>query len=63
MFVILVSYLVLVWLLFSKFKLIRLTWPSGIVAGVVGIFILAVFMALLNYLTPGRVVVGSRVVE
>ncbi|MGY4310869.1 HlyD family secretion protein [Bradyrhizobium sp. JR3.5] len=64
MFIILVSYLVLIWLAFSKFKLIRLTWPSGIVAALAGIGILAVFMAMLNYLTPnGRIVVVSRVVE
>ena len=52
MFIILVSYLVLVWLVFSKFKLIRLTWPSGIVAGLAGVLILAAFVAMLNYLTP-----------
>ncbi|QIG91472.1 HlyD family secretion protein [Bradyrhizobium sp. 6(2017)] len=64
MFIILVSYLVLIWLAFSKFKLIRLTWSSGAVAALAGIAILAVFMAMLNYLTPnGRVVVVSRVVE
>ena len=64
MLIILVSYLVLIWLVFSKFKLIRLTWSSGIVAALAGIVILAVFMAMLNYLTPnGRVVVVSRVVE
>ena len=64
MFIILVSYLVLVWLAFSKLKLIRLTWSSGTVAALAGIAILAVFMAMLNYLTPnGRVVVVSRVVE
>jgi len=64
MFIILVSYLVLVWLVFSKFKLIRLTWPSGIVAGLAGVLILAAFVAMLNYLTPtGRVVIVSRVVE
>jgi multidrug resistance efflux pump len=64
MFIILVSYLVLIWLAFSKFKLIRLTWSSGTVAALAGIAILVVFMAMLNYLTPnGRVVVVSRVVE
>ncbi|MET4176930.1 MULTISPECIES: hypothetical protein [unclassified Bradyrhizobium] len=43
MFIILVSYLVLIWLAFSKFKLIRLTWSSGAVAALAGIAILAVF--------------------
>lgn len=64
MLIILITYLILIWLLFSKLKLIRLTWGTGIVASVIGIFILAVFGALLNSLTPsGRIVVGSRVVE
>ena len=49
MFIILVSYLVLVWLAFSKFKLIRLTWSSGTVVALAGIVILAVFMAMLNF--------------
>ena len=52
MLIILVSYLVLIWLVFSKFKLIRLTWSSGTVAALAGIVILAVFVAMLNYLTP-----------
>lgn len=64
MLIILVTYLVLVWLLFSKLKLIRLTWLTGIVATLAGILILAAFAAFLNSLTPtGRIVVGSRVVE
>lgn len=64
MLIVLISYLVLVWLLFSKLKLVRLTWLTGAVATLAGIFILAVFAALLNSLTPtGRVVIGSRVVE
>jgi hypothetical protein len=64
MLILLVSYLILIWLAFSKFKLIRLTWSSGTVAALAGIVILAVFVAMLNYLTPtGRVVVVSRVVE
>ncbi|MGH6755047.1 MAG: HlyD family secretion protein [Bradyrhizobium sp.] len=64
MLIILVTYLVLVWLLFSKLKLIRLTWVTGGLATLTGVLILAVFAALLNSLTPtGRIVVGSRVVE
>jgi len=64
MVIILVTYLVLVWLLFFKLKLLRLTWMTGALATLVGLFILAVFAALLNTLTPtGRIVVGSRVVE
>jgi len=64
MVIILVSYLLLVWLFFFKLKLLRLTWMSGALATLVGIFILAAFAALLNSRTPtGRIVVGSRVVE
>ena len=64
MLIILISYLVLVWLLFSKLELVRLTWTTGILATLIGTFILAVFGALLNSLTPsGRIVVASRVVE
>jgi multidrug resistance efflux pump len=64
MLIILTLYLVLVWLLFSKLGLIQLTWLSGSLATLAGIFILAVFAALLNSLTPtGPIVVGSRVVE
>jgi len=64
MVIILISYLGLIWLFFSRLKLIRLTWVSGSLAALIGVFILAVFAALLNSLTPtGRIVVGSRVVE
>jgi multidrug resistance efflux pump len=64
MLIILTLYVTLVWLLFSKLKLVRLDWVSGTVAAVIGVFILAVFLALLNYLTPsGTITVVSRVVE
>lgn len=64
MLIIFVTYLVLVWRLFWKLKLVRLTWLTGAAATLAGIFILAVFVAPLNSLTPtGRVVIGSRVVE
>jgi multidrug resistance efflux pump len=47
-----------------KFKLVRWGWLSGAVSVLVGVFILATFMALFNYLTPsGRVTVTGRVVE
>jgi multidrug resistance efflux pump len=62
--IIAVLYLVLVWLVFSKLKLVRWGWFSGTVAALIGIFILAVFVALLNNLAPtGRITVSSRVVE
>ena len=42
----------------------RLTWISGSVAGMIGAFILAVFLSLLNYLTPsGSITVSGRAVE
>jgi multidrug resistance efflux pump len=62
--IILCIYIVGLWLVFSKFKLVRWGWPSGIVAVLAGAFILAVFLALFNYLTPsGKVTVAGRVVE
>lgn len=64
MVIIAALYLVLVWLVFSRLKLIRWGWFSGTVTALLGVFILAVFVALLNYLTPsGRIVVVGRVVE
>jgi multidrug resistance efflux pump len=52
------------WLIFSRFKLVRWGWLSGTVAVLVGVFILATFLVLFNYLTPsGRVTVTGRVVE
>jgi multidrug resistance efflux pump len=64
MVIILCLYVVALWLLFSKFKLVRWGWLSGTVAVLVGVFILATFLALFNYLTPsGRVTVTGRVVE
>src|ERR1700730_3754921 len=62
--IILCLYVVALWLVFSKFKLVRWGWLSGTVAVLMGAFILAVFLALFNYLTPsGRVTVAGRVVE
>jgi multidrug resistance efflux pump len=64
MLIILTLYIVLVWLLFSKLKLVKWGWGSGTVTVLIGAFILAVFLALFNYLTPsGSFVVGSRVAE
>jgi len=57
-------YLILVWLVFSKLKLVRLTWATGTIAGAIGVLILAVFVGLLNYLAPtGKITVAGRVVE
>jgi multidrug resistance efflux pump len=64
MVIILCLYVVALWLVFSKIKLVRWGWLSGTVSVLVGVFILATFLALFNYLTPsGRVTVTGRVVE
>ncbi len=64
MLIILLLYVFLIWLLFSRLRLIRLGWVSGTIAALVGVAILATFLALFNYLTPsGRFVVVSRVIE
>jgi multidrug resistance efflux pump len=64
MIIILCLYIVALWVVFSKFKLVRWGWLSGTVSVLVGVFILAIFLALFNYLTPsGRVTVAGRVVE
>ncbi|MBE0704317.1 MAG: HlyD family secretion protein, partial [Afipia sp.] len=64
MLIILTLYIILVWLLFAKLKLVKWGWGSGTVAVLIGAFILAVFMAMFNYLTPsGSFVVVSRVME
>jgi multidrug resistance efflux pump len=64
MIIILCLYIVALWLVFSKFKLVRWGWLSGTVAVLVGVFILATFLAFFNYLMPsGRVTVTGRVVE
>ncbi|MEH2556236.1 multidrug resistance efflux pump [Bradyrhizobium algeriense] len=64
MFIILLLYVVLLWLVFSKLKLVRWGWGSGTVAVLIGASILAVFLAMFNYLTPsGSFVVISRVAE
>jgi multidrug resistance efflux pump len=64
MLIILGLYVVLVWLVFSKLRLLKLGWFSGGVAVLIGGFILAVFLTLFNYLTPtGRFVIVGRVAE
>ena len=62
--IILCLYFAALWLIFSRFKLIRWGWLSGTVSILVGALILATFLALFNYLTPsGRITVIGRVVE
>src|SRR6266550_1577136 len=62
--IILCLYVVALWLVFSRFKLVRWGWLSGTISILIGAFILATFLALFNYLTPsGKVTVAGRVVE
>ena len=64
MLIILCLYIVALWLVFSKFKLVRWGWLSGAISVLIGAFILATFLALFNYLTPaGKVTVTGKVVE
>lgn len=64
MVIVAVLYLVLVWLVFFRLKLLPWNWTWGSFAAVVGVGIVATFAALLNTLTPsGRIVVVGRVVE
>ena len=64
MLIILTLYVVLVWLVFSRLKLLRWGWGSGTATVLIGAFILSVFVALFNYLTPsGSFVVIFRVME
>jgi hypothetical protein len=64
MLIILCLYIVALWLVFSKFRLVKWGWLSGTISLLIGGFILATFLALFNYLTPsGRVTVTGRVVE
>ncbi len=64
MVIVLCLYLGLVWLVFSRLKLVKWGWSSGAITVFAGAMILAVFMALFNYLTPsGQLTVLGRVVE
>ncbi len=52
------------WAVFSRFKLVRWGWLSGTISILIGAFILAIFLALFNNLTPsGKVTVAGRVIE
>jgi len=64
MVIIAVLYGFLVWLVFSKMKLVRWGWLSGTIAVLIGAAILGTFLALLNTYAPsGPIVVSGRVVE
>jgi multidrug resistance efflux pump len=64
MIIVALLYSVLVWLIFFRFKLLPWNWPWRIVAALLGCFLIAFFLGLLNTLTPaGRFAVVGRVVE
>jgi multidrug resistance efflux pump len=64
MLIIAALYAILIWLLFSKLELLRWGWLSGTLSVLIGMFILAAFVAMFNYLTPsGSFVIVARVVE
>ena len=64
MLIILGLYVVLLWLVFSKFNWSGWDGFPGTLAALGGAFILAVFLAMFNHLTPsGNFTVASRVIE
>src|SRR4051812_838099 len=64
MLIILTLYVVLIWLVIFKVKLVKWGWISGTIAVLGGASILAVFLAMFNYLTPsGSFTVTARVIE
>ena len=64
MLIIAIVYIAAAWLVFFKFKLLPWNWPWRIVTALLGCALLAVFVGLLNTLTPsGRIAVVGRVVE
>ena len=64
MVIIALLYVGVAWLVFFRFRLLPWNWPWRIVTVLLGGAILAVFIALLNTLTPsGRIAVVGRVVE
>ena len=64
MLIIAILYIGAAWLVFFRFKLLPWNWPWRIATALLGCFIFAIFVALLNTLTPsGRVAVVGHVVE
>jgi multidrug resistance efflux pump len=62
--IILCLYVAAMWAVFSRFKLVRWGWLSGTISILIGVFMLATFLALFNSLTPsGKVTVAGRVIE
>lgn len=64
MLIIVLLYVGAAWLLFFRFKLLPWNWPWRIVTVLLGCAVVAIFIALLNTLTPsGRIAVVGRVIE
>lgn len=64
MVIVAVLYILAAWLIFFRLKLLPWNWTWGTIAVVLGCFLLALFVGLLNTLTPsGRIVVVGRVIE
>ena len=64
MSIVAILYLVLIWLIFFKLRLVRWRFFSAMLATLLGLMILATVMALFNYLTPsGRFVIVSTVTQ
>jgi len=64
MLIIIILYIGIAWLVFFRFKVLPWNWPWRIVTLLLGCTIIAIFVALLNTLTPsGRITVVGRVVE
>ena len=53
MVIIAIAYVLILWLIFFRLRLLPFNWPWRIVSLVLGVGILAVFVALLNSLTHG----------
>lgn len=64
MVIVALAYILLAWAVFVRFKLLPFTWPWRILTVLLGCFILGIFLALFNTMTPsGRIAVVGRVVE
>jgi multidrug resistance efflux pump len=64
MLIIAILYVFVAWLVFFRFKILPWNWHWRIITLLLGCVILAIFVALLNTLTPsGRIAVVGRVIE
>ena len=64
MLIVATIYILLIWLVFLKLKLLPWNLPWKVISGTIGALMLLVVIGLLNYLTPtGRVAVIGLVAE